>query len=226
MAFFDRFIWIFSAPTKVFDDIKESRVGWWQPWIWMSVISMAVTYFSLPIQRFVAELNPADLPAEQLQQQLDWMDKFGTIQLIALPVVILLLVLIVGGLSYILVSILAEKAAFKKYLTLYFYAGIISSLTGVLSTIMVRIKGVETIRVPADAQFSVGLGFLAPAGATVVKALLSGIEFFVIWSLVVVAMGLMRVFDMPRRHAIYCIVPLWLIDVLLILINDLASGVK
>ena len=172
------------------------------------------------------ELNSRNLTPEQLQQRLEYMDKFGTLQLIGVPVGIILLGLIVGGLSYVMVSILSEKASFKKYLTLYFYGGIVASLSSVLSTMIVRAKGIESIRVPQDAQFSVGLGFLAPADATMVKALLSGIEFFVIWSLVIIAMGLMRVFDMPRRYAVYCVIPLWIIDVLLILVNDLVSGVN
>ena len=226
MDFINRFLWIFSAPAKVFDHITEDKVSWWQPWIWLSIISTITAYLSLPAQRAVVVLNPGNIPPEQLQQQLDMMDKYGTVQLLAVPILILVVALIVGGLSYILVSILSEKASFKKFFTVYFYGGIVASLAGLLGVIMVRVKGINTIRVPEDAQFSISLGFLAPPDGALIKGVLSGIEFFSIWALVVIAMGLMRVFDMPRKHAVYCVIPMWVLSVIMIMIDNLVRGLN
>jgi hypothetical protein len=226
MDFINRFLWIFSAPVKVFDHIAENKVSWWQPWIWLSIISAVTAFLSAPAQRVVVELNPGNMPAEQLQRQLEMMDKYGNIQLIAIPIVVLVIALIVGGLSYILVSILSEKANFKKFFTIYFYGGIVASLAGVIGAIMVKMKGLETIRAPEDAQFSISLGFLAPPDGLLIKSILSGIEFFSIWALVIIAMGLMRVFDMPRKHAIYCVIPMWVLGVILILVNNLVTGLN
>jgi len=224
MDFVNRFLWIFSAPGKVFDHVTEGKASWWQPWIWLSIISALTAYLSMPAQRVVVELNPGNIPAERLQQQLEMMDKYGYIQLLAIPIIILVVALIVGGLSYILVSILSEKADFKKFFTIYFYGGIVASLSGLLGVIMVKIKGIETIRVPEDAQFAISLGFLAPADGVLIKSILSGIEFFSLWALAVIAMGLTRVFDMPRNHAIYCVIPMWVLGVILILIDGLVKG--
>jgi hypothetical protein len=226
MGFFNRLTWLFFSPSKVFDDIAEGRVSWWQPWVWMSMIYLVVGYFSIPIQRAVMEMNTGDLPMEQLEQQLEWFDKFGYIQLLGTPLVFLVLGLIVAGLGYILVSILSEKANFKKFFTLYFYGGIIASLATVVSVLAVRMKGIESLRVPEDAQFSIGLAFMGPTEGVVLKSVFMSLEFFSMWSLVVVAMGLMHVFGMQRKHAIYCVIPLWLMGVLLLMLNNLATGMN
>lgn len=224
MGFFNRFQWIFVSPSKVFDDIADGKATWWQPWVWVSLIYMVAGYFSMPIQRAVLDMNPSNLPAEQLDKQIEAFEKFGIFQLLATPVLFLVIGLIVAGLGYILVSILSERANFKKFFTIYFYGGIIAALATVVSVLAVRMKGVETLRVPEDAQFSIGLSFMAPTDGVVLKSILSGIEFFSIWCLVVIAMGLMHVFGMRRNPAIYCVIPLWLMGVLLLMLNNLVSG--
>lgn len=226
MAFFNRFVWILVSPSRVFDEIKEGAVSWWQPWLWVSIIYTIVGYFSLPVQRAVLELNPRGTPPDQLDQQIELMDKFGVVQLLATPVVFLVLGLIVAGLAYILVSILSEKASFKKFLTLQFYAGIISALSGIVTVLVVRMRGVETFRVAEDAQFSIGLGFLAPENGGLLKAVLGSVEFFAVWSLVIVAMGLMQVFDMQRKQAVICVIPIWLMSVLALALGNFFGGVS
>jgi hypothetical protein len=226
MAFINRLQWIFISPNLVFADIKEGKVAWWEPWLWVSIILTVVGYFSLPIQRVVIRMNPSDLTAEQLEKQIELFERFGIFQLLVTPVVLLAVGAAVAGLAYILVSILSAKADFKRFFTLYFYGSVIASLTTVINVLVVRMKGVETLRAPEEAQFSIGLGFMAPTDGAVVKALFSGIEFFSIWSLVVIAMGLMHVFDMPRKHAIYSVIPLWLMSVIVLLIDNVTSGMN
>jgi hypothetical protein len=224
MAFFQRVLWIFVSPAAVFDDIKEDRVSWWQPWVASSVILMIVGYFSLPIQRAVAAMNPSNMPPETLEKQLEMLDKYGLLQtLIGTPVTILVIGLISAGLGYILVPILSERARFGRFFTIVLYGGIIASCTAVVNVLVIRMKGVDTLRAPEDAVFSVGLSFLAPAQGVVWKSLASSLELFGIWSLVVVAMGLMRVFEMPRNHAIWCVVPLWLLTFALLLVQNLVQ---
>jgi hypothetical protein len=225
MEFFNRFVWIFVSPSKVFEDIKESKAPWWQPWLWLSLIYVIVGYFSKPVQLAVMELNPSDLPADQLDKQLEIMEGIGYwIQLAATPVIMLVMGLVVAGLSYILVSIFADRASFKQYFSLNLYAGIVASVATVLATLVVRMKGIDAIQSAADAKFSIGLAFLAPEEGALVRAVLSSVDFFSIWSYVLVVMGLTYVFGIPRRPAIYCVVPLWVMAVLFLLIAEVTGG--
>ena len=225
MGFFNRFVWIFVSPSKVFADIKDGKASWWQAWVWLSVIYLIVGYFSKPVQLAVMELNPSDLPLDQLDKQLEIMEGWGYwVQLAATPVILLVVALIVVGLSYILVSILADRASFKQYFSLNMYAGVVASLATVLTTLVSRMKGIDAIQSVADAKFSIGLAFLAPEEGALARALFSSVDVFSIWSYVLIVMGLMYVFDMARRQAIYCIIPLWLLQVLALFIGEVTGG--
>ena len=76
----------------------------------------------------------------------------------------------------------------------------------------------------ADAKFSVWLGFIAPEEGALIRSVLLSVDFFSIWSYVLIVMGLMHVFEMPKRQAIYCIIPLWIIQVLFMLIGEVTGG--
>ncbi len=83
---------------------------------------------------------------------------------------------------------------------------------------------VDAIQTVADAKFSIGLGFLAPEEGALARALFSSVDVFSIWSYVLIVMGLMYVFEMARRQAIYCIIPLWLLQVLFLFIGEVTGG--
>lgn len=225
MKFFNRFLWIFTSPSLVFEDIKEGSAPWWQPWVWMSAIYVVVGYYAKPIQIATIELNPSGLPSEQLDQQLELVESWGYwAQLAGTPLIMLVVGLAVAGLSYILVSILSERANFKKYFTLTLYSSIVGALSSVIATMVIRMKGIDAIRSAADAKFSIGLGFLAPEEGALVRAVLTSVDFFTIWSFVLVVLGLMHVFGMSRRHAIYCVIPLWVIQVLFLLMGEVTGS--
>jgi hypothetical protein len=225
MGLLNRFVWIFVSPSKVFADIKDGKAAWWQPWVWLSVIYVIVGYFSKPVQLAVMELNPSNLPPDQLDKQLEIMAGWGYwLQLAATPVILLVMGLAVAGLSYILVSILADRASFKQFFSLNIYAGIVASAATVLATLVVRMKGIDAIQSAADAKFSIGLAFLAPEEGALIRAVLSSVDFFSIWSYVLVVMGVMYIFDMPRRQAIYCVIPLWVMAVLFLIIAEVTGG--
>jgi len=225
MGFLNRLNWIFFSPARLFEQIKEGSAPWWQAWLWVSIISVAAGYASIPINIALLELNPQDLSAEQLDQQLAILEGVGKwIQIGAAPIIVLLMTLAASGLTYILVSILSEKANFKKFFTLSMYTSIVSSMAYVITMLVIRLKGIDAIRTADDAVFSIGLRFLAPEEGALARAFLHSIEFFAIWAFVLVVLGLQHVFDMTRRQAIYCIIPLWLIYFGMTLLGEVFSN--
>ncbi len=223
MQIFQRIAWTFTSPSRVFDDIREGRVKWWQPWLVVSVIYLGIGYLSLPVQRVLVELNPRGADPEMIDKQLEMMDRFGLIQLGATPVVMLFVGFLVAGLTYGLVSILAADSSFKKYFTLTWYASVVASVSQVLSVIIVRARGVDMIEGPADASVTASLKFLAPDPG-VLNALLSTIELFAIWSLVLIGMGLMRIFGLSRTQAIVAVAPWVVIYIAMTLLQQLVGG--
>lgn len=224
MTIINRFVSILTAPARVFDDIREGRAGWRQAWLIISVMYMLVTWLGLPIQVALIELNPQNLDAEALDPQIRMMESFGWLWVVLTPVGVLLMQLIVAGISYILVTILSQRATFKQYLTLNFFTGIPAMIGQLISVIMIRMRGVEEIMGPDDARMSFSLRALAPQDSAVQKGLFGSVEFFTIWSLVLLALGLQRVFGMSRTQAIAVLVPIWLIYVAMLIMGEVFGG--
>jgi hypothetical protein len=223
MDFLKRLIWIFTSPTRVFDDIRERRVGWVQPWLLSSFFYMIVTWLMMPIQRVLLELN-TELTTEQIAQQVEFMERFGFIWVILTPVGILLVTLLIAGLTYIAVTLASRTATFKQYLSLSFFCGIVGVAGHLISAIVVRMRGLERIATAEDAQWSLSLRALGADAGPAVRGLLGGIEFFAIWSLVVLAMGLQRIFGMSRGAAIAITLLLWALYVASMILSEMFGG--
>jgi hypothetical protein len=224
MTIINRFVSVLTAPARVFDDIREGRVGWRQPWLIISVLYMIVTWLGLPIQVALLELNPQNLDAEALDPQIQMMEKLGWLWVVLTPVGVLLMQLIVAGISYILVSILSQRATFKQYLALNFFTGIPAMVGQLISVLIIRMRGVEEIMGPDDARMSFSLRALAPPDSAVLKGLFASVEFFTIWSLVLLALGLQRVFGMSRAQAIAVLIPIWLIYATMLIMGEVFGG--
>ncbi len=224
-AFVSRLGWIFYSPSRVFADIERDAVSWWEPWIWLGLLNIIIAYISIPIQLAVTRLNPRDLPEETLEQTIESMEQFGIFGVVAAPIVILIVSLITGLIGYVLVSILSAESSFKRFFTVYLYSSIVASFGVLISVLIVRyFKGLETIRTAQDASFSFGLGFLASPDDRFLKAFFQSLDLFGIWSLVLIGMGLMHIFKMTRNHAVICVIPLWLLGVLMMVIGTLFGG--
>jgi len=224
-GFFDRLGWIFYAPSRVFDDIERGAVSWWQPWIWLGLISMLVAFLSLPVQRLVMQLTAEDYPGEMFQKILDHWSLIAAFQIISAPVTVLLLFLVTGLIGYIFISLISSGSSFKRFFTLYLYAGIVESVGGLLSILIVRfLRGLPEIRGPEDAAFSIGLGFLAPPESKLMGAVFSSFDLFAVWGLVLIALGLMHIFKMTRNQAVACVIPFWLMSVIMLLFRGARGG--
>jgi membrane protein, antimicrobial resistance system len=211
MGFVNRIVWIFTSPTRVFDDIRENRVRWVEPWIAVSVVTMLVTWLGLPIQRVFYELNPHNLPPEQLDKQIEIVTRFGLVQVLLTPLGVIVLSLVVTGLAYILVTILSRTATFRQFFTLMMFTSIVSSVGQLLTTSIVRLRGLDAIQTADDMHMSLSLRFLAPESSPALKGLFSSFDFFIIWALLLLIVGLMRVFDMKRNTAVAAVIPIWVI---------------
>ncbi|HEU4929421.1 MAG TPA: Yip1 family protein [Candidatus Krumholzibacteria bacterium] len=218
----NRLVWIFTSPQRVFDDIREGRVNWVQPWLAASVIYAIITWISMPIQRAVLQVN-SEMTSEQIDQQMELMEKFGFVWVLLAPVGMFVITFIIAGISYVVVAMASRAANFKKYLTLSFYTGIVGMMGQLITCIIVRLRGLDQIESPADARLGLSLRALAPDNDAV-RGILGSFEFFAIWSLVLVVMGLMRIFGMTRGQAIATAVVLWIFYAIATVVGELTGA--
>ncbi|HEX5131726.1 MAG TPA: YIP1 family protein [Candidatus Krumholzibacteria bacterium] len=224
MTALSRFWAILAAPNRVFDDIREGRVGWKQPWLLVSIPYMLVTYLSLPIQRVLVELNDKNLTPDQLDKQLEIMDKLSFLWVLMAPLGVLAVTLVLAGVSYLVVTMMSERATFKQYLSLSLFTGIIGIIGQFIAIVMLRLRGIDQIMTADDARISFSLRVFAPAGSPVLKGFLGSFEFFTLWGFVVLVLGLSRVFGLRRGQAIAVLVPIWIIYVGMLVAGEVFGG--
>lgn len=217
-----RLVWIFTSPHRVFDDIRENRVSWLQPWLMGSVIYALITWIALPVQRAVLEVHPT-MTSEQIDQQIDLMDKFGFVWVAAAPVGMFVITFIIAGISYVVVAMASRTANFKKYLTLSFFTGIVGMTGQLVTSIIVRVRGLDQIEGPEDARVGLSLRALAP-DSNLMRGIFGSFEFFALWSLVLVVMGLMRIFGMSRGGAIATAAVLWILYAIATVVGEVMGG--
>jgi hypothetical protein len=223
MSFFRRFVSIFVSPNRVFEDIRESKVSWWQPWIMVSVLVLVATWLLLPLQAVLLENNPDVGDPEKAAAM---MKVALYVQMVVTPIVVLAASLIVTAISYVVVTLLSKAATFKKYFTLVMFADVVASVGYLASALILRARGFENVTGPADAKAGLSLRFLAPEAGPVVSGLLGSIEFFTVWAWALVILGLRRMFGLGLGAAIGCIVPLWLIYTVLVIVGEFMQGAR
>ncbi len=218
MLGFDRVIRMYYAPQGVYDEIRDQDVSWVPAWVWVSILATVAAFIMAPINAELLELNPQNLPADELDTIVENTEKWGWIQYVITPGLILLVSVIFAGISYVAVAMATQLANFKKWFVMTMYSSVISTVAVLFGAIMVRSRG-ESIRGPEDAAFSLSLSFLAPDANPFVHGFLQSLEFFSIWAMVVLAIGLMRVFSMSLNKAILCIIPVYLISLVSLVIG-------
>jgi hypothetical protein len=211
--FVSRFVWTFSCPRKLFADIEQGA-PWWQPWIWVSIINILVGWLSLPVQIHLARLNPKDLPPDQVQNTVEAMEKYGFLGLLTAPIVVLLMSVIFALISYLVVSILSSQANFKKYFSLYLYSSIVVSVGTLLSTVVLRMKGLQSIQSLQDAIVSFGPRVFVPPDMKTIGAVLSSLDVFAVWFYILIGVGAAHIFKLTRQSAFLVALPVWLLYVL------------
>jgi len=215
--FFRRFVSIFVSPTKVFDDIRDSKVGWWQPWLMVSILFVIGSFLMIPANQAVMALNPKMTP-----EMVEKAKAFAYMPLIITPVMCLIIGLLASGVSYPVVTMQSKEATFKKFFTLVLFSNLIFSLGYLITAILVRAKGTDSIQSAEDLKLSFSLRMLATEAPPVLRGLLGSIEFFSLWGLALVVLGLKRMFNLRTGQAIACVIPMWIIYVLLSILGEIA----
>jgi hypothetical protein len=214
---------IFIDPMKVFPRIRAG-LTWWKPFVLTAVIGIINAYFMLPFQLKRIELNPSDLSPEQIEASIERVQKFGFVGLIFTPIVFIIIYLIMAGISHIVINIMSSEANFKKTLSLVSYAGLISILGQIISTVILRMRGLEGIETMSDMKVSLSLAAFFPGLEGAGYAFLESLSIFSIWYYILFLLGTSVIFRMSRGRALVPVIVMWLISFLFVFLGTAFGG--
>jgi hypothetical protein len=214
-GFLQSIVDIFIDPMKVFQRISAG-LTWWKPYIVASVIGMISAYLMIPFQLKRIELNPNNLPPEQLEVAVERIQKFGLVGIFIVPIIFLVIFFITAGIAHIAINIMSSNANYKKTLSLVSYTGLISILGQIIGTAVLLAKGVESIETAADMRVTFSLAALFPELEGAGYAFLDSLSIFNIWYYVLFLLGTATVFKISRSKALVPVIILWAISFVIV----------
>jgi len=222
-GFFQSIADIFVDPFKVFARI-DAGLAWWKPFILVTAVAVVLSYLMLPFQRKLIELNPRGLSEEQLQSTVEGFGKFAPLTLIIVPILLIITYLIVAGIAHLIINIMSSRSSFKKTLSLISFCGVITVLEQIIGTLVLRMRGLESVESAADLKFSLSLAPLVGEGKGLLNAALQSLSIFQIWYYVLLILGIAAIFKVSRKQAVIAALPIWILSVLMILVGSKFGG--
>ena len=223
----ERIIDTFIAPSKTFEDIRRSA-SWWLPFLLMVVLGYAFTFamqkkigFAQLVENTI-RMNPkaaermANVPPEQAAQQKKVMEYGFKATFYAYPLFILAFFAFCAVILWATVNFgLGGVSKYSQVLAVIVYAWLPSILKSILITVMIFAGGdPDTFDLNNPVGTNPGF-FLGPDSAAWLKSLLSSLDIFTIWSLVLLAIGLAIVARVKRGSAMAAVFG-WFIIILFV----------
>ncbi len=209
-----RLVNTFFAPGKTFTDLRRSA-SWWAPFLIIAIVSLLFVYVVdqkvgfrkvvdnviqlQPKQADRIERMPADQREKVMQQQVT-VTKFISY---VVPVIGLLIYAVFAGLLY--ATLKFGASAELKYKTLF--ALIVYSrlplVLGPLLAILSLLAGVSSDGFDLRNPVATNLGyFIGPDGSPVLRALLTPLDVFSLWTLILTAIGITCISKVKRGTAL------------------------
>jgi len=208
-----RLAYTFFAPSRIFTDLRRSA-SWWAPFLIIAVVSLLFIYVvdqkvgfrkvvdnliqSQPQQAERIEQLPADQRQKVMQQQVTWTEALSY----AGPIFALIIYAIAAGILLATLNFGAgAEVKFKTLFALYIYASLPSVLKSLLAIVSL-LAGVSgdgfNIRNPVATNPGY---FIGPDGSAVLRALLTPLDVFSLWTLVLTAIGITYISKVKRGTA-------------------------
>ena len=197
MSVVGRMLRVFYAPSETFEAVSEQRsaADWLVPTVIVAVVIFISTYLTSPI--YVAEMMEQmkqQMPAEQ-RGEMAGEDAMRISGLIAAPVMTFVM-LFIGAAIYLLVGkLLGGLLGYGQCLAIVAYTSLIAIIQHVVKTPLVLAN--ETMNV----QIGLGMFLSEEARKSFGGALLSSIDPFVVWMVVIAGLGLAIVGQVERSRA-------------------------
>jgi hypothetical protein len=218
----ERVLDTYIAPSKTFTDVRRSA-SWWLPF----VIGVVVSYLlMIAVQTKVGwpqvvenalHASPAQTekmeqsPPEQQQKVRNVMQMSYRIGFLASPVIALVFGAIVTGLFMMTVNfVLGAEGKFGQYFAVWIYSGLALAVQSLLTVVLLFAGGGgENFRLDNPIGTNPGFYFAPGAIAPWLSALLSSLDLFTLWVLVLMSIGYSVVGRISRSAAATVVFGWW-----------------
>jgi len=216
----------YVAPTKLFDDIRRSA-SWWLPFLLGIIVSFFFVYsvdrqigFEQVAQANInrnaqQEQRMSTMPEAQREQAMHTIAKVTRVISYSYPILTLIFALIAAGILMMSFNFgLGGKGTFQQYFAVWFYAGLPYLIKYILAAVAI-FAGASAQQFDMRNPVGTNIGWYLSSDTSLwVRTLLSSVDIFTIWVLVLLVLGCATIARVKRSSAAFVVVGWWLLIVL------------
>jgi hypothetical protein len=229
---FQRLIGVLVSPDATFASIAR-RPDWVVPLLFIVILSLANGLvlssridFGAPAREAMAQNK--NMTQEQMDRAERMSVGMGKVAKFIAPVIAIIVLLIVAGALLLAVRLMGGEGDFKQAFSVTCYAWIPNVLQAIILTIIVLAKGATGINpqtfptmVRSNPAFLVDMKTQPMA-----FALLSSLDLFTIWVIVLLIIGFAYVGRISKAKAAVAVVSLWAVTILFKLVPAALQGLR
>jgi hypothetical protein len=205
---------IYFAPSKVFNAIKE-KPQWITPFIIVLIVVAvtAVVTVSLTRETIVARqeevFQERGLSEEQIEQAKQFTSGPAIVISSAVSALIFtsILLLIFALVTNLFIPLFGGESGFKTVFSVICFSALVTVPAAILKIVMIAIT--------KSPYVTTSLALLAPnlAKTSFVYQLLAGFDFFILWEMILVAMGISITSNLIKKNAYTLVFMIWIASV-------------
>jgi hypothetical protein len=196
-----RIVNTFFAPGKTFEDIRRNS-SWWLPWLLISISSLVfsiVFVHKIDLVRMAREQVEQSsrastfeqLPPEQREAQLKFVSKFIEINFYLSPLYVLIGILVLAAILMAIFNFIFEAGIpYSRYLAILFYACLPFIVSGLVTALVIAMHPDPNSMNIRNLIATNPAYFMDPSNNKFVYGLLSRIELFRIWIILLLGLGI------------------------------------
>lgn len=210
---------IYFSPTNYFNKLKE-KPQWLIPLIIIIVVAILMTIITLitfgPEKR-IAQLKEQNLPPEQIERAEQFMKGpiANIISLVTVIIIIPAMLLIIALIFNFLIPLMGSTGKYLMTFSIIVGAALVRIPAMIVRQILIFIKGTPFVHT----SFALFVPMISKN--TFIFRLLSKLDFFTIWEVALIALGLQTVYAIKDKKSYYLVFGLWL---LYIIVTSIFSG--
>ena len=207
---------IYFAPSKVFNTIKE-KPQWIIPFIIVLVVVAvtAVVTVSLTRETIIAQqeeiFEERGLSEEQIEQAKQFTSGPAVVISSAVSAVIFtaIILLVFALVTNLFIPLFGGDSGFKKVFSVICFSALVTVPAAILKLIM--------IAVTKSPYVTTSLALLVPnlAKTSFVYQLLAGFDFFILWEMILVALGISITNNVVKKNAYTLVFLIWIVSILI-----------
>jgi hypothetical protein len=215
---FSRMIGVLTSPSETFADIARTP-DWLVPAVVLVVVTFIAILVTVPRVDFEGTYREAfeaqHMPAQQMEQALKWGMAFGRATMYVSPLFVLGGLAVAAAIYFLGIRLMNGAGTYAQAFSVVLYASMPRVLKAIITIPVtltkhgIRLQEVESV-------LRSNPGFLVDMKAQpVLHALLSTLDVFAIWSLVLLVIGFAAMSKLSRAKVAVVVIVVWCLTVLL-----------